>query len=180
MKSTITLVITLLVCKTVFTQAIKTIDGNNFKGATLTFLSQKCLPKDKIPYVGEDLIDFSDMNNRFRLENNGKEEIYFLASSISNSISPEGFVLFRKSKDIDWTSVYNPGRGREGVFSSKSTYRWLGLLPGSAIEFQYSGFSTSDGEHAASVILNSKPENKNRMELISNVFVTVPCAKAKR
>jgi hypothetical protein len=72
----ITLIFTLLLCKTVFAQSIKTLSGNNFNGVTLTFLSQHCFPKDKVPYVGEDLIDYSDMNNIFRLENKGKNEIY--------------------------------------------------------------------------------------------------------
>lgn len=168
----------LLICPNLFAQKTKTVSGNIFKGSTLTYLSQRCLPKDKVPYVGEDVIDYSDMITRFRLENNGKDEIYFLTSTISNNISPWGFVLFRKNKDAEWTSVYSPARGREGIFTDDS-FRWLGLPPGFAIEFQNSDFSTKDGEHAVSVFVNTKPEHKNRIELISNEFVSVPCPKTK-
>ncbi|MBK6749136.1 MAG: hypothetical protein IPG67_03785 [Acidobacteria bacterium] len=87
------LIFTLLVCQSVLAQSIKTVSGNNFNGTTMTFVSQRCLPKDKVPYIGEDLIDYSDMNNVFRLENKGKREVYFLASTISNSVSPERLCL---------------------------------------------------------------------------------------
>ncbi len=179
LRFTIILIFTLFFYAPVFSQTTKTVKGNSFKGVTLIYLSQRCLPADKVPYVGKDIIDYSDMITRFRLENNSKEEIYFLTSMGSNLILPQGFVLFRKSKDEEWTSVYSPARGREGIFTGIN-FGWLGLPSGFAIEFESSGFSRTDGEHAGSVFLNTKPEQKGRVELISNEFVAVPCPKAKK
>jgi hypothetical protein len=177
----------LLFCAVAYSQKIKTVEGNTYKGVTLTYLSQKCFPKDKVPFKGPDFIDYSDMNNRFRLENNSKKEIYFLVSTILMSISPEGYVLHRKSKDAEWNSVYGPRRDEK---FTGSDLRWLSLPAGFAIEFEWSGFSSQVGEHAASVILNKNseekgmidktPEIKDMIELISDVFISTPCLKSEK
>jgi hypothetical protein len=52
--------------------------ANSYRGVTLSVLSQRWIPKDKVPFIGDDVIDFSDMVVRFRLENRGKEDIYYL------------------------------------------------------------------------------------------------------
>jgi hypothetical protein len=46
------------------------------RGVTLFVISQRRI-QDKVPYVGDDVIDFSDLIVKFRLKNAGTEEIYF-------------------------------------------------------------------------------------------------------
>ena len=70
----------------------------SFRGVALSVISQRCLPESKVPYVGDDFIDFSDMAARYRLENQGKENIYYLADHVLSSIEPAGFVLFRRTR----------------------------------------------------------------------------------
>ncbi len=107
---------------------------NSYRGITLSVLSQRWIPKDKVPYVGDDVIDFSNLVVRFRLENRGNEEIYYLADDALNSIAPVGFQLFRKARGAGWEGTYSPARGREGIFTGVGVH-WLLLPPGSAIEF---------------------------------------------
>ena len=73
------LVIAVVLC-TVVAQSPKVLNnGNTFPGVGLSLLSQRCLPKNKVPYVGDDFIDFSDMTTRFRLSNGSSKDVYFLA-----------------------------------------------------------------------------------------------------
>jgi len=142
---------------------------NRYRGVALSVLSQRRIPKDKVPYVGDDVIDFSDMVVKFRLENQGKEDIYYLADDVMSSIEPVGFQIFRKSRVAEWEGTYSPARGREGVFTGSGA-RWLLLPPGSAVEFERKDVSEKGGEHATTVYLNTEPEHKNRVELISNTY----------
>jgi hypothetical protein len=152
---------------------------NNFHGVTLTFLSQRCLPRDKVPYVGDDFIDFSDLVTRFRLENKGPEEVYYLANNILNSIEPVGFQLSRNGSGASWDAIYSPARGREGIFTGIA-YSWFSLGPGLALEFERRDVSFKEPEHATSVFLNLKPEHKGRVELVSNAFVVKACRKGDK
>jgi len=47
---------------------------------------------------------------------------------------------------------------------------WLLLPPGSAVVFERKDVSDKGGEHATTVYLNTEPEHKNRIELISNTY----------
>ena len=152
---------------------------NSFHGVTLSFLSQRCLPKDKVPYVGDDFIDFSDMVTKFRLENTGPNEIYYLGDNILNSIEPVGFQLQRKSRDDPWEAIYSPARGREGIFTGIA-YSWFALRPGSALEFERRDVSFKESVHATSVFLNLKPEHKRRVEIVSNAFTVERCRKGDK
>jgi hypothetical protein len=177
-----TIAITLMIacCLSVFAQSEKQRSvENSFRGIRLSFLSQRCLPKDKVPYVGDDFIDFSDMLVRFRLENRGKGDIYYLADNILSSIEPAGFQLSRKSKGAKWEATNTPARGREGIFTGEA-YKWLLLPPGTAIEFEFTDLSAESGEHSASVFLNTEPEHKNRIELISNAYIPKKCPKVNK
>ena len=139
------------------------------RGVTLSVISQRRIPKDKVPYVGDDVIDFSDLIVKFRLENRGNEEIYFLADDAMSSIAPVGFQLFRKSRSAEWEGTYSPARGREGIFTGVGVH-WLLLPPGSAVEFEREDVSDKGGEHATTVYLNDALEHKNRVELASNTY----------
>src|SRR5262245_41461179 len=142
---------------------------NSYHGVALSVLSQRRIPKDKAPYVGDDVIDFSDMVVKFRLENRGKEDIYDLADNAMGSIEPVGFQMFRKSRVAGWEGTYSPARGSEGIFTGVGVH-WLLLPSGSAVEFEREDVSDKDGEHATTVYLNTEPEHKNRVQRISNTY----------
>ena len=176
--SYLVVILALVTCGLIFAQSPKAPD-NSFHGVTLSFVSQRCLPKDKVPYVGDDFIDFSDMVTRFRLENAGANQIYYLGDNILNSIEPVGFQLQRKSSDTTWEAIHSPARGREGIFTGIA-YSWFALRPGSALEFERRDVSFKESEHATSVFLNLKPEHKRRVELLSNAFVVERCRKGDK
>ena len=142
---------------------------NSFRGVTLTVLSQRLIPQNQVPYVGDDVIDFSDLIVRFRIENRGKEDIYYLADVVSNGIEPVGFQLLRDSKRAEWDTTYSPARGREDIFTG-DLFKWLLLSPGCALEFERTDLSFKGREHATTVFLNTEPEHKSRVELVSNVY----------
>jgi hypothetical protein len=170
------LVIAVVLC-TVVAQSPKVLNnGNTFPGVSLSLLSQRCLPKNKVPYVGDDFIDFSDMTTRFRLSNGSSKDVYYLADAVTSTADPVGFQLFRPNKRADWDAPYTPARGREGIFTGEGV-KWLVLRPGSVIEFETLDFSPRRGQHAASVFLNTRPAHDNRVELISNAFVPIRCCK---
>ena len=143
--------------------------ANSYRGVTLSVLSQRWIPRNEVPYIGDDVIDFSDMIVRFRLENRGRENIYYLADNALSSIEPVGFQLFRQRREAEWQGTYSPARGREGIFTGDGVH-WLLLPPGSAIEFERRDSSIKRGEHATSVYLNTEAEHNNRVELISNPY----------
>ena len=176
------IILVLFSCTTIFAQTEKKNDnGNNFNGVTISYLSQRCLPPDKVPYISPsgDFIDSSDMIVRFRIENNGKQDIYYLAASVFNSISPVGYRLSRKSKAEEWGGIYSLGRGRERDYTG-SSYHWVSLPPTMAVEFESTDLSSEEGEHATSVFFNTEAQHKNRVEVISNTFVPVQCPKSKK
>jgi hypothetical protein len=142
---------------------------NGYRGVSLSVVSQRWIPKEKVPYVGVDVIDFSDMIVRFRLENRGKEDIYYLADNAMSSIAPVGFQVFRKTEGAEWEGTYSPARGREGIFTGVGVH-WLLLPPRSAVEFEREDVSDKGGEHATTVYLNIEPRHKNRVELVSDTY----------
>src|SRR6266852_10001118 len=81
-------------------------NSTTFPGVTLSFISQRCLPRNKVPYVGDDFIDFSDMTSRFRLRNGGSKDIDYLADAVTSSADPVGFQLSRPNKRGDWDAPY--------------------------------------------------------------------------
>jgi hypothetical protein len=173
------LVIAVVLC-TVMAQSPKVANnGNTLPGVTLSLLSQRCLPKNKVPYVGDDFIDFSDMTTRFRLSNRSSKDVYYLADAVTSSADPVGFQLFRPNKRSDWDAPNTPARGRPDVFTGEGV-NWLLLRPGSVVEFETLDFSPRRGQHATSVFLNTKPAHDNRVELISNAFVPIHCPKRGR
>jgi hypothetical protein len=86
-----------------------------------------------------------------------------------SSIEPVGFQMFRKSRMEGWGGTYSPARGREGIFTGVGVH-WLLLPPDSAVEFERKNVSDKGGKHATTVYLNTEPEHKNRVELISNTY----------
>jgi hypothetical protein len=173
--SALVFVIAFVCCAPIVAQSPKAPDNENtFHGVTLSFVSQRCLPSDKVPHVGQDFIDFSDLVTRFRLANTGSQEVFYLVDHVLSGIEPVGFQLFRPNKDSDWMSIYSPARGRRDIFTGDA-FKWLRLKPGSAIEFESSDVSGKEGEHATSVFLNLKPVHKNRSEIVSNTFAPVKC-----
>ena len=171
MKYSIALILILSFCLGTFAQAVeKHTDKSSFNGVALSVLSRRWIPKQKVPYVGDDVIDFSDMIVKFRLENRCGVEIYYLADNVAGSIEPVGFQLSRRSKGEQWDAIYTPARGREGIFTG-SDVRWLLLPPGCAVEFERTDLSYEKGQHATSVFINTAPEHKNRVEIISNTYL---------
>jgi hypothetical protein len=85
-------------------------NGNTLPGVTLSLLSQRCLPKNKVPYMGDDFIDFSDMTTRFRLSNRSSKDVYYLADGVTSTADPVGFELFRPNKRSDWEAPNTPAR----------------------------------------------------------------------
>jgi hypothetical protein len=171
------LLVIAVVLSTVVAQSPKVLNnGNTFPGVSLSLLSQRCLPKKKVPYVGDDFIDFSDMTTWFRLSNGSSKGVYYLADAVTSTADPVGFQLFRPSKRGDWDSPYTPARGRPDVFTGEGV-KWLLLRPGSVVEFETLDFSRRRGQHAMSVFLNTKPTHDNRVELVSNAFVPKHCRK---
>lgn len=171
------LVVVAVTLSTVVAQSPKVREnGNTFRGVTLSFRSQRCLPKKEVPYVGDDFIDFSDMTTRFRLSNGSSKDVYYLASAVTSTADPVGFQLFRPNRRSGWEAPDTPARGREGTFTGEPV-KWLVLPPGSIIEFETLDFSTRRGQHAASVFLNTRPAHDNRVEVISNAFVPIRCRK---
>jgi hypothetical protein len=159
-----------------FAQSSKPRDGENtFRGAVLTFVSQRCIPSKKVRYVGDDF-DFSDLITRFRLENHGANEIYYLADNLLNGIEPVGFQLYRSNQTSDWEATHSPARGRDGIFTA-DVDKWFFLRPGFAIEFERTDVTNKGLQHATSVFLNSKPVHKNRVEIVSNAFAPINCPK---
>jgi hypothetical protein len=175
--SHVLVILALIACAVIVAQSPKPRDGENkFHGVVLTFVSQRCVARNKVPYVGDDFIDFSDLTTRFRLANTGTEEIFYLADDITTAKEPVGFQLFRPTKNADWEAIYSPARGREGIFTGDA-FKWMLLRPGSAIEFDPEDVSDKVGDHATSVFLNTKPVHTNRVELVSNAFSPVRCHK---
>ena len=142
---------------------------NSYRGVSLTVVSQRWIPKDKVPYIGVDVIDFSDVIVKFRLENRGNQDVYYLADDAISSVVPVGFQVSRGARQTEWEGTYSPARGREGIFTGVGVH-WLLLPPGSAVEFEREDVSNKRGEHATTVYLNIEPEHKNRVELVSNTY----------
>ena len=170
------MVVTLVCCTVLFAQSASSENSNVLHGVALTFVSQRCLPKTEVPYVGDDFIDYSDMSSKFRLVNRSSTDIYYLVAVVTDT-QPVGFQLVRANKRADWEALHSPARGRDGVFTGDG-YTWRLLSRGAAIYFDTLDFSGKRGERATSVFVNSKPMHGNRMELISNSFVPVRCRKA--
>ena len=169
-KSFTALILVLLLAPLTFSQkGNERSYENSYRGISLCVVSQRWIPQGKVPYVGDDVIDFSDMIVRFRLENRGKEDIYYLADNAMSSIEPVGFQVFQKAKGAEWEGTYSPARGREGIFTGVGVH-WLLLPPGSAVEFEREDVSDKEGEHATTVYLNTEPKHKNRVELVSNTY----------
>jgi hypothetical protein len=140
-----------------------------FSSVRLTLVSQRWMPKDPpvekseprdVHLIGEG----DDLLVCFRLANEGKENIYYLASI--HEPGPTGYILFRQAGE--WKAI-TPDRGREGSLTGDG-YNWVLLAPGTAVEFEFSDLSTRKGEHAASVLVNDKADHTGRVEVISDPY----------
>lgn len=164
----------------VFAQSVNQPDTENgYRGVTLSLVSQQCISKDRVFAIGDD--DFSNVSDMFviiRLENQGKENIYYLSEDVRKSILPAGRQLYRDVNNVEWQTVYGDSNHEESF--TLDDYEWLLLPPKSAIEFKVLDSSDRKGEHAIAVFLNTAPENKNRTELISNTYIPDKCALSEK
>jgi hypothetical protein len=143
-------------------------------GVRLIYVSQRWMPEDiaaeKEP-VSRDvqlLGTGDDLRASFRLVNESKEAIYYLASVYDDEPGPTGYILFRQAGEMEWKAT-TPNRGRKGSLTGGG-YKWVRLSPGTAVEFEFSDLNACEGEHAASVLVNNQPDHTGRIEIISNPY----------
>jgi len=172
MKYSLIPVVLISLCIASLPRSVKSPRYEIVKGVILSVISRRWIPKSQVPYVGDDVIDFSDMIVRFRLENRGRQDFYYLADNVLEGIQPVGFQLRRKQRNSEWEALYTPARGREDVFTEDSC-RWFRLPSGCAIEFEREDVSYEKGQHAGSVFVNTEPEHKNRVEIISDSYLSL-------
>jgi hypothetical protein len=137
---------------------------------TLTVVSQRPLGEDSTWMKNQDSDVFvavrDDLVVRLRLTNNGKETVYYLASIYEPT--PTGYVLYKQVGDIEWKAT-SPARGREGSLTGGG-YEWRPLPPHTSTEFEFTDLSKRTGEHAASVLVNTRPDHIARIEVISDSY----------
>lgn len=117
---------------------------------------------DDVVVVGEG----DDLMVRFRLTNNEAKTIYYLVEGYDSLLT--GYLLFRKKGTKQWNAT-SPAYGRETALTG-GAYKWLPLLPGKSVEVEFSDLSTREDEHAISIFVNKQPTQKNRIEVISDVY----------
>jgi hypothetical protein len=150
-------------------------DGDKrFPSVRLSLLSQRWRPQEKTSKAGGKASDVfevgrDDLLIRFRLSNESEANFYYLAPL--NTMEPTGYILFRKAGESSWSAT-SPARGREGSFTGGG-YQWLLLPPGTAIEFEFLDLSTRSGEHAISLLVNTKPTHTDRIEYISAPYMPI-------
>lgn len=152
--------------------AMQKSNKKEISSGRLTLVSQRWMPEDPAVEKEPERRDVhligkgDDLLVRFRLANEGKENIYYLASIYEPG--PTGYILFRQSGEEEWKTT-TPDRGRQGSLTGGG-YKWIVLAPGTAVEFEFSDLSTRKGEHAASVLMNDKADHAGRVEVISDPY----------
>lgn len=164
-------VVTLIGALTATPRAARQEDERrSLPGVTLTLVSQKPIHEGP-PYAreqGGDVFEVvkDDLRVRFRLTNGRKEKIYYLASIYDPK--PTGYVLYKKEGDTEWKAT-TPARGREGSLTGGG-YEWRPLAPYTSVEFEFTDLSEREGEHAVSVLVNTRPVHDRRAEIISESY----------
>lgn len=144
-------------------------------GVRLICVSQRWLTEDipakkePVPRDVQLLGTSDDLRVSFRLVNESKETIYYLASVYDDEPGPTGYILFRQAGEMEWKAA-TPNRGRKGSLTGGG-YKWVRLSPGTAVEFEFSDPNACEGEHAASVMVNNQPDHEDRIEIISNPYM---------
>jgi hypothetical protein len=151
--------------------AMQKSNKNWLSSVRLTVVYQQWIPEDPpaekeseprdVILIGEG----DDLMVRFRLANEGKENIYYIASIYEPG--PTGYILFKQAGG-KWEAI-TPNRGREGSLTGDG-YNWVLLAPANAVEFEFSDLSTRKGQHAASVLVNDRADHTGRLELISDPY----------
>jgi hypothetical protein len=145
--------------------------GQTLDGVTLKVLSQRPMLREQ---AGNDTSCTSDvfvagpgddLLVRFELSNRSDKNVYYLKSIYDKQ--PTGYVLYREARDDDWKAT-SPDRGRKG--NKGGSYEWQLLPPHTSVEFEFSDLSTRSGEHAVSVLANSKPDYSGFVEVISESY----------
>jgi len=163
----------LLFCECALAQAVgqDTEGDTRFTGVRLTFISQRSRRVGRARRGSRRTRDSfgvfrDDIRVRFRLANEGERTVYYLAPL--NSREPVGYMHTRQEGATQWR-VASPDRGREHLYRGYG-YRWLPLRPGTVFEFEFSGLRSQRGEHAISILLNTRPNHRDRVEFFSDAY----------
>lgn len=140
--------------------------GENSSCVKVELIEQKKLPPDnkKLP---PDYIDTNpdDIIARFRLTNNCRKTIYYLATNYDKE--PTGFMIYRTESE-GW-KARTPSWGRERNLTG-SGIRWLLLQPGNSVETHFTDLSRIKGERSIAIYINRFQNHIGSLEIRVNPY----------